>query len=153
MGSITHAKVSTIADDPAAVAAGEVVPSDWNHNHNFDLTIPDIDGLPAALAAILSVSKVTANNTVVPASSGEQIYAIYNATSGAFSFYLPPAPAANQVITCVDANGAAATYLLTIQGNGNNIWCYGSVNASAGIASAGGSIRLAWDGTQWNQIG
>jgi len=30
---VTHAKVSAIADDPAAVAAGEVVPSDWNNNH------------------------------------------------------------------------------------------------------------------------
>jgi hypothetical protein len=31
--TITHAKVSAIADDPAAVIAGEVVPSDWNADH------------------------------------------------------------------------------------------------------------------------
>lgn len=30
---VTHAKVSLIPDDPAAVAAGEVVPSDWNDDH------------------------------------------------------------------------------------------------------------------------
>lgn len=33
MSLITHAKVSTIVDDAAAVAAGEVVPSDWNAAH------------------------------------------------------------------------------------------------------------------------
>lgn len=30
---VTHAKVSGIADDPSAAAAGEVVPSDWNADH------------------------------------------------------------------------------------------------------------------------
>ncbi len=30
---IRHAKVSAIADDPASVSAGEVVPSDWNADH------------------------------------------------------------------------------------------------------------------------
>jgi hypothetical protein len=33
--TITHAKVSAIADDPAAVLAGEVVPSDWNDDHTI----------------------------------------------------------------------------------------------------------------------
>ena len=33
--SVTHQKVSAIADDPASVAAGEVVPSDWNAEHTF----------------------------------------------------------------------------------------------------------------------
>lgn len=49
MGSITHAKVSAIADDPAAEAAGEVLPSDWNANHTFSLAIADITGLQTAL--------------------------------------------------------------------------------------------------------
>ena len=31
--TVTHSKVSAIPDDPAAVAAGEVVPSDWNADH------------------------------------------------------------------------------------------------------------------------
>ena len=33
--SVTHQKVSAIADDPASVAAGEVVPSDWNAEHTI----------------------------------------------------------------------------------------------------------------------
>ena len=32
---VTHTKVSAIADDPASVAAGEIVPSDWNANHTL----------------------------------------------------------------------------------------------------------------------
>ncbi len=33
--TVTHTKVSAIADDPASVIAGEVVPSDWNANHTI----------------------------------------------------------------------------------------------------------------------
>lgn len=32
---VTHAKVSGVADDPGASAAGEVLPSDWNANHTL----------------------------------------------------------------------------------------------------------------------
>ena len=32
---ITHTKVSAIADDPVAAAAGEVLPSHWNANHSL----------------------------------------------------------------------------------------------------------------------
>lgn len=35
--SVTHQKVSAIADDPASVAAGEVVPSDWNATHTVNM--------------------------------------------------------------------------------------------------------------------
>lgn len=44
MISIKHAKVSLIEDDPDAVAAGEVVPSDWNAEH-------ELTGLGTAAAA------------------------------------------------------------------------------------------------------
>lgn len=33
--TITHPFVSAIPDDPASVAAGEVVPSDWNAVHTI----------------------------------------------------------------------------------------------------------------------
>lgn len=36
MVAITHAKVSAIADDPDAAAAGQVLPSDWNEEHVID---------------------------------------------------------------------------------------------------------------------
>lgn len=42
MGSITHTFESAIADDPAAAAAGEVLPSHWNAEHTFSLTKSDV---------------------------------------------------------------------------------------------------------------
>lgn len=38
--TVTHTKVSAIADDPAADAAGEVLPSDWNDNHQVVAALP-----------------------------------------------------------------------------------------------------------------
>lgn len=49
MVDIRHAKVSAIADDPAAVAAGEVVPSDWNDPHDSS----DVDVALAGKAAAI----------------------------------------------------------------------------------------------------
>jgi hypothetical protein len=34
--AIKHSFVSTIPDDPAAVTAGEVTPTNWNDNHKAD---------------------------------------------------------------------------------------------------------------------
>lgn len=47
--TVKHHKVSAIADDPAAVAAGQVVPSDWNADHQITGTLPasDVTGLAA----------------------------------------------------------------------------------------------------------
>jgi hypothetical protein len=50
---VTHTFVSAIADDPAAQAAGEVLPqAHWNAAHTLDLAISEITGLQSALAAI-----------------------------------------------------------------------------------------------------
>ncbi len=42
--TVTHAKVSGIADDPAASAAGEVLPSDWNAIHVVTGVTPILSG-------------------------------------------------------------------------------------------------------------
>jgi hypothetical protein len=42
--TVRHLKVSAIADDPAAAAAGEVLPSDWNDDH--EVVIDALDGVP-----------------------------------------------------------------------------------------------------------
>ena len=34
--AVKHKKVSTIADDPQAAADGEVLPSEWNDEHEHD---------------------------------------------------------------------------------------------------------------------
>ena len=48
--TVTHTFVSAIADDPAAVAAGEVVPSNWNANHTVSVDIAEINatGTPSS---------------------------------------------------------------------------------------------------------
>ena len=87
------------------------------------------------------------------AASGEQVYSVYNTSGSPFTFNLPATPVSGEIITVVDANGNAATQMITVQGNGNNIWAYNGLATSVGIASGGGSIRLSWDTIQWNQIG
>ncbi len=42
--TITHKKVSAVADDPAAAAAGDVVPSDWNDTHDVTGTADGATG-------------------------------------------------------------------------------------------------------------
>lgn len=66
--SITHAKVSAIADDPAAQAAGEVLPSDWNDDHVISLQDADI---PATIARDAEVtSAISTHNSDTTAVHG-----------------------------------------------------------------------------------
>lgn len=70
--AITHTKVSGIADDPAADAAGEVLPSHWNADHTLTGTASIAQGGTGATDAatarsnlgagtVTSVSVTTAN--------------------------------------------------------------------------------------------
>ena len=57
--TVTHTKVSAIADDPVADAAGEVVPSDWNANHTLagtEIGGYDIPTMGAKLAGLPSTA-------------------------------------------------------------------------------------------------
>ena len=49
--TITHAKVSAIADDPGSSAAGEILPSDWNDDHSVTGTIDVANGGTGASTA------------------------------------------------------------------------------------------------------
>jgi len=62
---VTHSFVSVIADDPAAVAAGEVVPSEWNADHVLDLAISDVTGLQTALDAKADQTDLEALEAIV----------------------------------------------------------------------------------------
>lgn len=55
---VSHPFVSAIPDDPAAVAAGEVVPSNWNANHtvSIDLTSEVTGVLPVANGGVGATS-------------------------------------------------------------------------------------------------
>jgi len=124
MPVVTHPFVSAIADDPAAVAAGEVVPSNWNANHT--------------LAYNISTS-TTGSSVTMDAS--EDIREVNRAH--AFTVNLPTSPIAGKPYRVVDTSGAAATYNITISpasyviGSNNGAWTgYYSTSASAWIQTA-----------------
>lgn len=58
--TVTHPFVSIIADDPASVAAGKVVPSNWNAGHAIAFTY----------AAFTGTSSTVGNEDIVECTSG-----------------------------------------------------------------------------------
>lgn len=56
MASVKHKFVSTIPDDALSIAAGEVVPSNWNDEHSVSLAAADIE----AAGGLTSASFATA---------------------------------------------------------------------------------------------
>lgn len=96
------------------------------------------------------VISVSAGPVVIAAKNGQTIYTVYEST--AITFELPAAAGIDQIVIIVDAEGAAGTNAITIQGNGNEIIAYSqSAATSIQINANGGSISLAWDGSFWVQ--
>jgi len=87
--TVTHPKVSAIPDDPASVAAGEVVPSDWNANHT--VVVDGLDNVPigAGGASTGAFTTLSASSTVSGAGFSTYLAsppAIGGTTSAAGSF-------------------------------------------------------------------
>lgn len=122
--SVKHKKTSTIADDPAAVAAGQVVPSDWNDTHDITMATGKLLGRSTAsagsaeeisigtglslsggvLSAIDGVLTITdgASVDIDPASGGIQVWTLgANRTPTATNF------TAGQAVTLMIADGTA----------------------------------------------
>jgi len=59
--TVTHPKVSAIPDDPASVAAGEVVPSDWNANHT--VVVDGLDNVPIGAGGASTGAFTTLSST------------------------------------------------------------------------------------------
>lgn len=70
------------------------------------------------------------------------------ATPVSYTLRLPNAPLKNDVFVIKDAAGNAATYTLTVSGNGKNI--DGASNRA--ITTNRGSITVVYDGTEWMVI-
>lgn len=100
----------------------------------------------------ITVTPETSGPVTIASGAGLGVYSIYNSSGAGFTVNLPSTPAANQVVTIVDAGLNAAAHNITVQGNGNNISGGGSLGTSYVIGSNGGAVTLAWDGTQWSQI-
>lgn len=94
MPTITHTFVSSIADDAAAVAAGEVVPSNWNANHTlaYSGSIKN-SGSSATMAATADVLEIN--------------------VSGAFTVNLPTSPVNYKPYSVVDGSSGAATITIS----------------------------------------
>jgi hypothetical protein len=95
---VTHTFVSAIPDDPAAQAAGEVLPqAHWNAAHTLDIAISEVNSLQAALDAInADIAAIDAPTN--PSTIGVGTYLVSGATIawqtnleymvGAASYYL-----------------------------------------------------------------
>ena len=117
-----------------------------------DNTTITISGGIISSSGGVSITKVTNGSPyTATAAAGFNIFTIYNTSGSAYTFNLPSSPATSSSVVVVDAGLTAGAHTITVQGNGNTISAYGSTASSAGIASNGGSISLAWDETQWTQ--
>jgi hypothetical protein len=70
-GSIKHKFTSAIPDDPAAVTAGEIVPSNWNDQHDFSLSSADISDFTTAAATAAPVQSVNGHTGTVSLSASD----------------------------------------------------------------------------------
>lgn len=79
--SVTHKFTSAIPDDPAAVTAGEVVPSNWNDTHTITGlgALASLDTITASL--ITDPQNITAGSVTTNANLTGPITSVGNATS------------------------------------------------------------------------
>lgn len=79
----------------------------------------------------------------------------FNTSGGSFTVNLPATPTSGEAHVFVDTNGSAATFPLTVNGNGNNI--NGTINGTGStsfdtIGSNWGVTRYVYNGTAWTAI-
>jgi hypothetical protein len=101
--------------------------------------------------APVSVTTYASQNTVnILPSIGISIAVINN--THATTVNLPASPALNQIVVVQDGGLNAATYNITVQGNGNNILLpYGSATSYV-IGSNGADAWFNWNGTAWGVL-
>lgn len=164
---VTHAKVSAIADDPTASAAGEVLPSDWNANHVVT-GVPELvsvkdygavgDGVTDDTAAIQAALNTTATEIYFPKGS----YVISNPTNSQTAvlttsvanrrLYGPGViTALAQVKRALYVTGANTT--VTLNFDGNNCIGYAIVVTALNPIITGCRIENLNGFTTWGGIG
>lgn len=93
---IKHTFVSSIPDDPAAVAAGQVAPSNWNDDH-----------------VLTPAGDIRITGTTGTMLTSDDIFEI-NVTT-AFTAHLPIIPINFKEYLIIDGSGNASTHNITVQ--------------------------------------
>lgn len=141
---ITHKYVSTIPDSGDTTV---VQPTDWNDDHNINLS---------ALADQILPNMPISGNATLAAAAGWSFYPIYNSTGGLITINLPANPIVGQLVSFADALQNAASHTIIISGNGKNIAAFTGIASTTAIQSNGGTINpLLWDSAnnKWVQFG
>lgn len=133
--TVTHSKVSAIPDDPAAVAAGEVVPSDWNADHA-------ITGAAEFAQATKSSSVPASPYNISSADHGKVIKFRDNGTGSYLTAALPSrASVADGFYVWIVSNASAATEYVKLTPNAGD-----GLNGNAGdidIYDEGSALVIA----------
>jgi hypothetical protein len=116
--AVTHTKVSLIADDPASVTAGEVVPSDWNAAHTLTGTASVAQGGTGTGTAF------TAGSVLFAGASG--VYSQDNA-----NFFWDDSSDILKIASELDFQGTSGTFKV----NGTTLFDYGVTTAGAWTAT------------------
>lgn len=98
--TITHPFVSAIADDPVAVTAGEVVPSNWNAAHTISGILP-VANLPVATSTTEGI--IQPDNSTITISGG--VISATNTHTGTVTSVTASSPLTGGTITTTGSIG------------------------------------------------
>lgn len=159
--NITHPFLSTVPDDPLAVAAGEVVPTNWNETHvvSGNLTASDITNVPHGSTTATDVQ--SAINQLTDSAIGGQ--ALTKTDDSNVTLTLTGSPSTALVHAANVAAGWTGTLPIPRGGTNVSSWNQGdTVYASGsttltGLAKSTSATRyIANTGTnnnpQWDQV-
>jgi hypothetical protein len=153
--TVKHNKVSAILDDPAAVAAGEVVPSDWNADHPVTGTLDIANGgtgqttrqaaLNGLAGATTSGQFLRGNGTNVAMSTiqAADVPTLNQNTTGTASNVTGTVAIANGGTGQTTANAAVNALLPSQSGNSGKFLTTNGTDASWATAGGGGSATLS----------
>ena len=141
--AVTHVKVSSISDDPAAAAAGEVLPSDWNAEHALVGVLPfEFGGTGAATASaaqanLLSYTSTASNGLATTGASGAAGIATLTFATQAS----PPFAVGSYIaVAGITPTGYAGMYQVTACTTGSVSYA----NATTGAQTVAGNVTTAW---------
>lgn len=150
---LKHAKNVTIADDAAAVAAGQVVPTDWNASHNLTgtaNTVVAFDGSGVATELTTTgsgnVVLATSPTLVTPALGTPASGNLANCTFPTLNQNTTGTAAGLSATLSVASGGTGATTLTgLLKGNGTS--AFSAASAGTDYVAPGGALGTPSSGT------